>query len=62
MPAFYNVGDAQSEFNWIDEDFVPVGQAKPRNQVSITQLTIQLNGVIQPVTMHTKEHLMICIM
>lgn len=28
---------------------------------AIPQLTIQLNGVIQPVTMPTKEHLMICI-
>jgi hypothetical protein len=33
-PAFYNVGDTRNEFNWIDQDFVPVGQAKPRTQVS----------------------------
>jgi hypothetical protein len=29
------VGDARSEFNWIDEDFIPVGQAKPGTLVSI---------------------------
>jgi hypothetical protein len=34
-PAFYNVKEAMEEFSWIDELFVPVGQRRGGNSVSI---------------------------
>ena len=32
-PKFYNVLKAKKEFDWIDENFVPIAQAKDTNLV-----------------------------
>ncbi|KAF5347071.1 hypothetical protein D9758_011667 [Tetrapyrgos nigripes] len=56
-PTPYNVDQAQSEFPWIDKDFVPRGQhigvqnSQPDYvaQTCIPRITVQLNSVVQPV-------------
>ncbi|KAF5345200.1 hypothetical protein D9758_009722 [Tetrapyrgos nigripes] len=67
-PRFYNVTEARNEFSdAINKDFVPVGQVNgseqvdfPLSQVSIPQVVIRLNGVLQN-TAPPKPRLVICI-